>query len=95
MALKARDDLIDIAERDQRGVRIGAIDQHLQRCGFAAVERPGKACMNDNAHHRPTGIDIGLHGVLRGGTIDHIETPRGDEMGYQFATALASIQIQQ
>ena len=40
-------DDVDVAERDQRGIRVGAVDDDLQRRALALAQEFGEAGVND------------------------------------------------
>ena len=71
-----RDDLIDIAERDQRGVGVRAVDDDLRRRRDSLAQFFGEAGLDDDRDDRVGMVDR-LADVGRGlGDLDDAESAR-------------------
>ncbi len=94
VAGKLRDDLADVTQRDERCVRVRAINYHLQRRTFTVLQILLEPGMHDDGQDRDIVVDRMRHlgAATRG--LDHIKSAGRHEMRNERAAGLALIEIE-
>ncbi len=91
---KSRRDLIDVSDRDQRGVRVSAVEHRLHRRGLAFAQQLGEARLNLQHQHDAPMIEQGRDLRFALQNIAHLEAAAGAEALKEFAAFLAVIVIE-
>ncbi len=94
VAAELRADLVEIAQRHQRGVRVGAVHQHLHRGALAIAQALGEAGIDFQRRQEVAAVNAFAEVLPPRGMFFEMEITAGGKTGDQLAALLRVVQVE-